>query len=115
MDTEKPRLQEERLRLQAAALEAAADSIVITDKNGAILWTNPAFSEMTGYTAAEVCGKNPRLLSSGKHDKAFYANLWQTISAGKTWRGAIINCRKDGSLYTEEQTITPVCDSGHCC
>ena len=107
------RHSDERMRLQAAALEAAANSIVITDKNGAIVWTNRAFSELTGYAAAEACGKNPRLLCSGKHDKAFYANLWQTITAGNTWHGEIINRRKDGSLYTEEQTITPVrSDSG---
>lgn len=103
----------ERLRLQAAALESAANAIVITDKKGTILWTNPAFGDLTGYTSEEALGRNQRLLSSGKQSKEFYANLWQTISTGKIWRGELTNRRKDGRFYTEEQTITPVCsDSG---
>jgi diguanylate cyclase (GGDEF)-like protein/PAS domain S-box-containing protein len=97
-----------QLKLQAAALQAAANSIVITDLNGAIVWTNPAFSLLSGYTAEEVLGKNLRLLNSGKHDKTFYAQMWLTIMAGKVWRGEIVNRRKDGSCYTEEMTITPV-------
>ena len=108
MDIDKPKLAEERLHLQAAALEAAANSIVITDTRGTILWTNRAFSELTGYSAEEAWGANPRLLSSSKHDQTFYTDLWQTITAGKTWCGKIINRRKNGTLYTEEQTITPV-------
>jgi diguanylate cyclase (GGDEF)-like protein/PAS domain S-box-containing protein len=104
----------ERLRLQATALEAAADAIVITDQEGTILWTNPAFGDLTGYSSEEALGRNQRLLSSGKQSKEFYANLWQTISAGNIWSGELTNRRKDGSLYTEEQTITPVCsDSGN--
>ena len=99
---------EEHLRLQAAALEAAATSIVITDEKGIILWSNHAFLEITGYPSEEIWGKSFRLLSSGKQDEAFYRNLWQTIVGGKTWHGEIINRRKDGSLYTEDQTITPV-------
>lgn len=103
----------ESLRLQATALEAAANAIVITDQEGTILWTNPAFGNLTGYTTEEALGRNQRLLSSGTQSEEFYANLWQTISGGKTWRGELTNRRKDGSLYTEEQTITPVCsDSG---
>lgn len=112
MDIDKRKFAEERLRLQAAALEAAANSIVITDTEGTILWTNRAFSELTGYSAEEAWGKNPRLLSSGKHDQAFYTNLWQTITAGKVWCGKIVNRRKDGSFYTEEQTVTPVRSEG---
>jgi len=113
MDIDRRKLAEERQRLQAAALEAAANSIVITDQKGTILWTNPAFSELTGYAAEEARGRNPNLLKSGKQDKALYANLWKTITAGKIWHGEIINRRKDGGLYTEEMTITPVCtDSG---
>ena len=99
--------------MHAAVLEAAANSIVITDPKGAILWTNRAFSDLTGYTPDEAWGKNPRLLSSGKQDNKFYSNLWQTITTGKVWHGEIINRRKDGTLYTEEMTITPVrSDSG---
>ncbi len=99
---------EARVRLQAAALEAAANSIVITDRQGTILWTNRAFSELTGYGPDEARGKNPRMLSSGEHDEVFYRTLWETIASGKIWHGEIINRRKDGSLYTEEMTITPV-------
>ncbi len=98
----------QRLLLQAAALQAAANSIVITDNQGTILWTNHAFSQLTGYGSEEALGKNPRLLKSGKENSAFYAKMWGTITSGQTWQGEIINRRKDGSLYTEDMTITPV-------
>ncbi|MCB9422878.1 MAG: PAS domain S-box protein [Ardenticatenaceae bacterium] len=102
---------EQQLRLQSAALEAAANGIVITDINGDIEWANPAFTELTGYTLDEAIGKNPReLVKSGKHDSLFYADLWQTILSGHTWRGEIVNKRKDGTLYYEELSITPVWD-----
>src|SRR5574337_612771 len=101
---------EGRMRLQAAALEAAANGIVITDRNGTIRWVNPAFTRLTGYTAEEAIGRNPRVLKSGAHDQAFYRNLWETVLSGRVWQGEIVNRRKDGSLYTEEQTITPVRD-----
>ena len=96
---------------KSAALNAAANAIVITDRAGLIEWVNPAFSDLTGYTAAEAVGRNPRdLVKSDQHDQAFYRNLWDTILSGQVWRGETINRRKDGSLYTEEQTITPVRD-----
>lgn len=102
---------EQQLRLQSAALEAAANGIVITDIAGNLEWANPAFTELTGYSLAEAIGKNPRqLVKSGKHDKKFYEEMWQTILSGKMWRGEIINQRKDGTLYTEEEAITPVLD-----
>ena len=97
MDIDDSKAADERLLLQSAALQAAANSIVITDSKGAILWTNQAFSQLTGYGSEEVLGKNPRLLKSGEHDSAFYANLWATITSGKTWHGEIVNRRKDGS------------------
>jgi PAS domain S-box-containing protein len=106
------RLAAQQMRLQAAALNAAATSILITDRKGDILWCNPAFSELTGYTAAEATGQNPRFLKSGRHDPAFYQHLWRRILAGRIWHGEIINKRKDGSLYTQEITITPVRDAG---
>jgi PAS domain S-box-containing protein len=110
--TERSRVQEQ-LRLQGAALNAAANAIVITDRAGAIQWSNPAFSELTGYTAAETTGRDPgELVKSGRHDRAFYQDLWETILSGQVWRGEMINRRKDDSLYTEEQTITPVRDGG---
>lgn len=97
--------------LQATALESTANGIVITDINGAIEWVNPAYTTLTGYTLAEVKGRNQRdLVRSGAQGAPFYAELWGTILAGKVWRGELINRRKDGALYTEEQTITPVLD-----
>ena len=99
---------EEGLRVQSAALEAAANAIVITDHNGTIQSVNLAFTALTGYTAPEAVGQNPRLLKSGKHDDAFYRKLWQTISSGQVWSGEMTNRRKDGSLYVEEMTITPL-------
>lgn len=99
--------QQQRLRI--AALEAAANGIVITDRNGRIEWVNSAFALLTGYSPDEAIGKNPRVLvRSGLHGKSFYKNMWDTILAGDIWRGKLINRRKDGSLYHEEQTITPV-------
>jgi two-component system, cell cycle sensor histidine kinase and response regulator CckA len=100
----------ESQRLQSAALESAANAVVLADRDGNILWVNPAFTKLTGYTFEEVIGKNPRILSSGKHEPAFYEDLWKTVRSGNVWRGEIINRRKDGTLYTEEMTITPVLD-----
>lgn len=100
-----------RLRLEGAALSAAANGIAITDDAARIEWVNRAFTEMTGYTAAEVIGKDiTELLNSGKQDAAFHAQLWETIRSGQVWRGEMINRRKDGTTYVEESTITPVPD-----
>jgi len=103
---------ERTLRLQGAALSAAANAMVITDRAGLIEWVNPAFSDLTGYAVTEVIGKNSRdLVKSGQHDPAFYKTLWDTIMSGHTWRGEITNRRKDGRLYPEDMTITPVRDT----
>jgi PAS domain S-box-containing protein len=99
---------EDRLRLLSAAIESAANGIAVTDCRGTILWVNPAFSTLTGYSQAEAVGQNPRVLKSGQHPPEFYRQMWQTILAGRDWRGELVNRRKDGSLYTEEMTITPV-------
>lgn len=99
-----------RLKLQQAALEASANAILLTDRGGHISWANPAFSRLTGYSLDELRGQNPRVLRSGLHDEAFYASLWRTVLAGEVWHGEVVNRRKDGSLYVEEQTITPVAD-----
>jgi two-component system, cell cycle sensor histidine kinase and response regulator CckA len=109
-DITKRKQAEERVRLQATALESAANAIVISDRQGVITWANPAFTELTGYALEEVLGKHPSLFKSGKHDSAFYDALWQTILSGQVWRGDLTNRRKDGSLYIEEMTITPVMD-----
>jgi two-component system, cell cycle sensor histidine kinase and response regulator CckA len=106
------RLEGERQRrLQEAALRAAANAIVITDRAGVIQWTNPAFSDVTGYPAEEAFGRTPgALLRSGEHGPAFYREMWETILGGRVWQGETVNQRKDGSRYVEEQTITPVAD-----
>jgi PAS domain S-box-containing protein len=102
---------EERLRLQGSALESAANAIAITDRRGHITWINPAFTRLTGYAPEEALGQNPRVLKSGQHEPAFYENMWKTILAGRVWHDEIVNRRQDGSLYTEEMTITPVEDA----
>ncbi len=103
---------EEEMRLQATALQAAANGIVITDREGNIQWVNDAFTRLTGYGAAEAVGNNPRVLKSGQHDEAFYRTLWTTILSGRVWQGEVVNKRKDGRLYTEEMMITPVVSAG---
>jgi two-component system sensor histidine kinase/response regulator len=95
----------------AAAVTQAADGVIITDCTGIIQYVNPAFTTMTGYSAEEVSGKNPRVLKSGRQSSAFYKSLWGTIQKGEIWHGELINRRKDGSVYTEEMTITPVRDA----
>ncbi|PWB79639.1 MAG: hypothetical protein C3F08_06275 [Candidatus Methylomirabilota bacterium] len=104
------KLAETQLRLRTTALEAAANGIMITDREGKITWVNPAVTALTGYTAQEMLGRTTRFLKSGHHDAAFYQHIWETILAGQVWHGEMINRRKDGTLYTEEQTIAPVRD-----
>ena len=94
-----------------AALRATAHGVTITDRQGVITWVNPAFSTMTGYREEEALGRKPgELLGSGVHPESFFESLWETILAGRAWEGRIINRRKDGTLYPEQQTITPVTD-----
>jgi PAS domain S-box-containing protein len=107
--TERKQAEAEVQRL-TMAIEQTGDAIVVTDPEGAIQYVNPAFEAVTGYTRREVLNKNPRLLKSGKQDEAFYRNLWETIKSGRIWQGRIINKRKDGGLYTEDTTISPVKD-----
>jgi diguanylate cyclase (GGDEF)-like protein/PAS domain S-box-containing protein len=96
--------------LLARALATAADPIFITDESGRIVWVNAAFSERSGFSAQEAVGHTPSFLKSGSHDTAFYRELWQTILAGRVWRGEVVERRKDGSLYTAEEVITPLRD-----
>jgi len=99
---------EEELQNLRTAVDQSANTIVITDASGCIEYVNPAFVKSTGYTAAEAIGQNPRVLKSGAQDAAFYQELWATISSGEIWRGQFQNRRKDGSLYWESATISPV-------
>ena len=98
------------LRRLSAAIEQSSEEIVITDPTGIIQYVNPAFVKTTGYTQQEALGQNPRILKGDKQESTFYEELWDTISAGRTWTGRFINKRKDGMLFTEEAAISPVCD-----
>lgn len=103
------KIEEVRNRL-AAAIEQAAEIVVITDEEGSIRYVNPAFEKATGYTSAEAIGRNPRILKSGEHDTVFYKHLWDTLKKGDIWSGRFINRKKDGRLYYEDATISPVKD-----
>jgi PAS domain S-box-containing protein len=94
----------------ATAVEQSAESIVIADTTGTILYVNPAFEKITGYPAGEAVGQNTRLLKSGRHEAAFYRRLWETLGRGETWTGHFTNRRKDGKLIEEEASISPVRD-----
>ena len=98
--------------LITSALESSENPIIITDLSGNIFFANQSFSDLTGYTLPEILGKNPReLIRSGRHSKDFYNNMWNTILSGKSWSGEFINRRKDGRIYHEETSISPVHDS----
>ena len=103
-------LDQERLRLQGAAMASAADPIFITDRDGRIEWVNLAFTRLTGYALDEVVGNTPRLLKSGVQTQAFYEDMWRHLRSGDVWRGEVVERRKDGTLYTVEQTVTPMLD-----
>jgi len=103
---------ESRLRLFEAALNSAANGIMITDVNATIEWANPAFTKMTGIALAEAVGRKANeVLNSGKQDAEFYRRMWETILDGRIWSGELINRRRDGSLYDEALTISPVTNS----
>jgi len=102
------KIKEEELRLNSEILKNANDSIVITDEEGTIISANRMACKNTGYSLNELIGKNPRILKSGTHNGIFYEDMWKTISSGKTWNGVIINKAKNGKLFTEQTTITPV-------
>ncbi|MDV2856793.1 EAL domain-containing protein [Oceanimonas sp. CAM02] len=109
-------LNTSRLNLQLAerVIEASLESIVITDAENRIVFVNPSFTHTTGYSAEEVIGRTPAMLSSGRHDAAFYRDMWKTINERGYWRGEIWNRRKSGQLYLELLTITAIHDDdGH--
>ncbi|MBT3322358.1 MAG: PAS domain S-box protein [Anaerolineae bacterium] len=99
---------ETNMRQLASAVDASASSIVITDTDGAIEYVNPAFSQVTGYTKEEALGNNPRVLKSGQHPSSFYQEMWEVLAKGDIWRGEIINKKKNGNLYWEHASISPV-------
>jgi len=108
--SERRRSEEERIRL-ATAVDQSGEMIVITDAAGAIVYVNPAFERITGYTREEVLGRNPRFLNSGRQGEALYREVWETISRGAVWNGRIVNKAKKGNLLEEDVTISPVRDT----
>ncbi|MET0072570.1 MAG: EAL domain-containing protein [Candidatus Thiodiazotropha sp.] len=105
------RIAEEKLRLAERAFQNTAEGITVTDENGDIVSTNPAFEAITGYTNEEVMGQNPRLLKSGHHEPSFYRDMWDTLLKAGHWRGEIWNRRKNGDVYPEWLTISAVKDN----
>ena len=102
---------EQKLNTLATAIEQAGEQIVITDLDGVIQYCNPAFERITGYSKDEAIGGKPNILKSGKHTVEFYGELWKTIKSGKAWTGHLFNKKKDGSLYEEDATISPIRDT----
>lgn len=98
------------LRLLGTAISSAMNAVFITDARGKIIWTNDAFSKLSGHAKESVIGRMPDFLYSGIHPPEFYQKMWHTIKSGKSWRGEMIDRRKDGSLFTIEQMITPILD-----
>ncbi len=113
--SERKKAQEVQRRL-ATAIEQAAETVVITDSSAIIQYVNPAFEKTTGYSKAEAIGQNPHILKSGHQDAQFYDKLWQTVTKGEVWSGRLVNRKKDGSIYYEDATISPVKDEkGNIC
>lgn len=108
--TETKKAHEEFLKL-FEAVKQADESIIITDTAGRIEYVNPYFEQMTGYSKEEILGKTTSYLKSGKHNRGFYDDLWNTLKEGKTWRGRFTNRRKDGTLFEESAVISPVIDN----
>ena len=110
MDITERKRSEHELRRLVAAVESAGETMVVTDSQGSIIYVNPSFEETTGYSRQEALGKNPRILKSGKHDRDFYREMWDTLLAGHVWRGRFTNKKKDGTFYEETATISPIKD-----
>ena len=104
--------QLERQQLLSKIVEDTADAVLVTDSAGNIEYVNAAFEQMTGFTRAEVLGKNPRLLASGQHSSGFYKDLWEALLRGEVFRDTITDRRKNGELYLSSQTITPLKSPG---
>ncbi|MBN1414801.1 MAG: PAS domain S-box protein, partial [Bacteroidales bacterium] len=105
--TNRKRIEEEIVKL-SVALDQSANEIIITHKNGEIEYVNRSFTRVTGYLPSEVIGKNPRVLKSGMHPPSFYKDLWKTLAKGQQWAGEFHNRKKNGELYWESATITPI-------
>lgn len=94
------------------AIEQSFDHVALIDTNGRYIYVNSSYSKRTGYEKSELIGNGPKMLKSGKHDESFYKNIWDTLNGHKPFEGTFINRRKDGSLYYDDQTITPIAVDG---
>lgn len=110
-DITKAKKAEDLLTTLSSAVEQSPVSILITDINGNIEYVNPKFTQLTGYTLEEVKGKNPRILKSGETPPEEYRKLWQTITSGGQWHGQLHNRAKDGTLFWESATMSPIIDA----
>lgn len=110
-DIRERRKIEEKLRLSAKVFESSRDAIIISDHDNKIISVNQAFSEITGYSSEEIIGKNPNVLRSGRHDREFYQQLWSELKHKGHWQGEIWNRRKNGEIYPEWISISPVYDT----
>ncbi len=108
IDITEQRKAQSQCQFLGEVLASIATPILLANPDGVITWTNEAFTKLTGYGAEEVLGKTPRILKSGRHAPEVYTELWRILRSGQVWRGEMVNRRKDGTLYTEEQTITPI-------
>lgn len=103
------------IRKLSSAVERVADSIFMTDTRGVIEYVNPAFEQITGFSRAEAVGETPKLIKSGQHSREFYGRIWETLSEGEIYREVLVNRKKDGQLYHEAVTVTPLFDErGEC-
>lgn len=102
------KIVETEVELLISTMHQTSEAIIITDTEGVIQYVNPAFEKVTGFALDETIGKTPAMLKSGEHDSAFYDDLWKTLNKGMAWSGHFINKKKDGSIYEEDATISPV-------
>ncbi|KEA65693.1 diguanylate cyclase [Marinobacterium lacunae] len=98
----------DRLQLLGTAISTTANAVIITDREGVVQWVNRAFTQLTGYEPEQVVGRTPAILNSGEHPKAFFHELWNTISSGRVWRGEVVNRTRAGGRLIVDQTITPI-------
>lgn len=100
--------EHQQLRMLSAAMNSATNAMFITEPEGAMVWFNDALSLYSGFSGDQLLNQNPRMFNSGEHDKAFWRGMWQTILQGKSWRGDVVNRRKDGTLFSVVQNVTPL-------
>lgn len=101
---------EARMRLYSDSLAAIGEAVIVSDREGNMQYINPAASQLTGYSADQLIGRNPRIFGSGTHSREFYEDMWETVLKGRPWSGELTNRRRDGTSYECRLTLSPVCD-----